>query len=139
MGADRAGNESFRVIDGDMRRDVAAAQIRDEPGHIEALGVAQSDARLARSIMIDQDERRFPFGRSGGTRYLTLDRQAVPVLHQRVAQVAELAFLAVGLAIAPGVGIGRAGVAGVRTLLAAIVPLFVGRPPPIGHGLAPVG
>jgi hypothetical protein len=70
-------------------------------------------------------QRRFAFGRSGGMRHRAGDGEAVAVLHQRVAHVAEHALAQVAIAIKPRVGIGGTGVGLVRALLAAKVALAV--------------
>lgn len=78
-----------------------------------------------RATLVDQIERGVAFRRARGDGYAAADHQAVPVLHQRMAHEAQLAFPAFALAIQPRVPIGGAFMAGVGTLLAVEVAFLI--------------
>ena len=72
-------------------------------------------------------KRRHPLGMAVGRRQAGIDQEARAVLHQAVADEAELRLLARSLAVEPGIGIGRRGMRLVRPLL----------PVEVGLGVAP--
>src|SRR5919112_1631876 len=80
--------------------------------------------------------RRLALGGTGGMRGLGIHDQAVAVLHQQVAHIAELGCLSSGFAVEPGIGIGGGGVCLVAPPLAAEVPRAV--PPRLGWLIAAV-
>ncbi len=123
LGAPAAG------VLGDVAGHPALAQFHDE--------VPASKPRSAASVIGLKDGSRSSIARAraagfgGGAGELGIDHQAVPVLHQHVADKAELRLLPAAFAVQPGVGIGGRGVAIVGAPLA---PAALARPPPLGCG-----
>src|SRR5919202_4196646 len=74
-----------------------------------------------RAGALDQARHRVPLGRPGREGHLEVHQQAVAVLHQRLAQVAEPRLLARTLAAQPSIRIGPTLVGGVRALVAVAV------------------
>jgi hypothetical protein len=74
-------------------------------------------------MTVNKIESCLTFGRAGRLRNIARYSKPVAVLHQHVADVAQPALLAVALAIELGIGVGRAGMGFVRTLLPAEVAL----------------
>jgi len=72
-------------------------------------------------------ERRYPLGMAVSRRQTSINQKAMVVLHQAMADEAELGFLAWSLAVEPCIGIRRRDMRLVRPLLAMEV----------GFGIAP--
>ena len=101
-----------------MRGDLLIPQRGDEARRVVAFVGAERDLSLTRTAPVDHLERRPAFGMTIGRRRLGLDNETIPVLHQRMAHVAELGLLALALAIEARVRIAGRGVRRVRALLA---------------------
>ena len=100
------------VVLGDVRRDVEAAQ----SGHVIAavIGLVLADRDPATSssgLALEQGLRGAPFGRAVGLADRAGDGQAMAVLHDRVAHVAQPGLATGRLAIELGVGIAGRGMA----------------------------
>src|SRR6185437_1940570 len=94
----------------------AGAQVADEAAHVIGLVGAQRDT-TPRAPAIEHDQRRFALGRARRQSDRPIHNQAVAVLHQRVAHVAELGRLAVALLVEPRLGVRGAPVRLVGALL----------------------
>ena len=93
-----------RPVDGDVRRHPPRPQIADEGLHVEQLVRAQRDP-VPTGAAVEHEQGRLALGRAGGVSEAGVHHQAVAVLHQRVAEVAQPALPAVRLAVearAPG-------------------------------------
>src|SRR6202158_1579015 len=75
----------------------------------------------------DHGERRYPLGMAVSRRQTSINQKAMAVLHQAMADEAELGFLAWSLAVQPCIGIRRRDMRLVRPLLSM----------EIGFGIAP--
>ena len=75
-------------------------------------------------MRLDHVERRQPFGMAGDPRQTGIDQQPVAVLHQGVADEAELGLHARTLSVEHGIGIAGRGVGVVAPFLAAEVDLL---------------
>ena len=84
---------------GDVRRHIDLAQLHHEVLGVEALVAAERDRARSIGAGLDHVERGQPFGMTGDARQARVDEDAVPVLHQGMADVAELGFHARSLAI----------------------------------------
>lgn len=101
---------------GDMRRDLALAQVLDELAHVIGLVGPERDAppRLA---ALQHGERGLALGCARGLGDAAIHGQAVTVLHQRMAHVAQLRRLTVALLVEPRLRVARALVRVVGALL----------------------
>src|SRR5512143_3330709 len=99
----RATPGGFRLVGvlRDVRGDAELAQLHDEVASVVAL--VGAECLVAGRQVLGHGERRPPLGCARGARQLGLDGKAVAVLHQHVADEAELALLAVALAEQPGI------------------------------------
>ena len=79
---------------------------RDKIGGIISLVRAQSDAAGPRQALIEHFDRGAALGRPVGFDDLKVNQQPIAVLHQRIARVAQLGFLARTLARQAGFGVG---------------------------------
>ena len=102
-----------------MRAHVDRAQFLDEIGRIVALVGAQRDGARASGEIFDHVERRQPLGMARDTRQPSIDNQTRAVLHQPMADEAELRLHSRSLAVQSGVRVGRAAMRLVGALLAA--------------------
>ena len=93
------------------------SQSFDKSLDIEQLVRSERDPPHALTVAIDQVERRRALRRASRLRDVADDDEPVAVFHQQMAHKAQPALLAIALAIEPGIGIGRALVGLVRTLL----------------------
>ena len=98
-----------------MGRDAALAQAVDEVGRVVALVSPQA---LGVGLSGDHVQARFSLGKAVGFRDHGIDVEAVAVLHERVADEAELGWLAIPFAVEPCLWISGAGMGGVAALLA---------------------
>src|SRR6202011_5020153 len=90
----------------------------------EALVAANRDASrrpILAGLALDHVQRRIPLGVTGGAGEFGIDHKAAAVLHENVADEAQLRALSWAFAVEPCVRIGRRGVCLVRTLLAVEV------------------
>ena len=72
-----------------------------------------------------EGRRRLALGRSGGQRRLGRHDQAVAILHQRVAEIGETAFLSLGFPEQTRILVRRRGVRRVRPLRLAEIRLSI--------------
>src|ERR1700678_3977871 len=112
-------------VDSHMRDDVAPAQLLDEAAHIVGFVGAKGDPSSAPGPAVQHGQCRFPLGSASSLSDDAVDRQAMAVLHQRMAHVAELGRLAVALLVEPRLRIGSALVGLVGALLLVKAPLGV--------------
>ena len=99
-----------------MRGDAATAQLLNEAAHVISFVGAQRDPSSA-GAAVQHGERRLPLGGAGGLGEDAIDRQAVTVLHQCVAHVAEPGRLTVALLVEPRLRISGALMGLVGSLL----------------------
>src|SRR5512132_1841498 len=107
----------------DVRGDAEFAQLHDEVVGVVAL--VGTERLVAGREGFSHGERRQPLGRARGAGQLGIDGEPMAVLHQDVADEAELAGLAVALAEQPGIVVGGRAVRFVRSLLTLEVALAV--------------
>ncbi len=106
--AHRSGLRDIR-IDGNVWGDVLRPQAFNVGFNVIGLVRADRDAGMGQGFLRQHLLRGRPFRRAAGLRDQPRDSQTVPILHGRMAHVAEFAFFAVALAVEAAVGIGRAG------------------------------
>src|SRR5512144_802100 len=107
----------------DVRGDAELAQLHDEAAGVVAF--VGADRLRAGRQGFGHGERRQSLGRARSAGQLGIDGEAVAVLHQHVADEAELALLAVALAEQPGIVVSRRAVGLVGALLALEVAFAV--------------
>jgi len=114
------------LLAGHVRGDVQLAHPGDEALHVVALvgGDAHAPA-LAAVLPLQEAQAGLALGRARGLRELEIDDEAVAVLDQGVAGVAELGLFAAALARQPGLGVGGRAMAGVAATLAMEVDVGV--------------
>jgi hypothetical protein len=119
----------------DMRHGTEFPQLHHKVRCVEAL-VATNRNASRRPILAgharDHLQRRIPLGVTGGAGEFGIDHKAAAVLHENVADEAQLRALSWAFAVEPCVRIGRRGVCLVRALLAveltsALRPSVAGR------------
>ncbi len=123
-GAAINGRAPVRGVLRHMRRDVDLAQFGNEADHVVSLVRAQRDT-VAPLQAFQHSQRRLPLGSAGGVGQQGIDDQAVAVLHQQMAHVAELGGLTLRLLIQPGIGIGGRSVGVVAAFLPAEIALGI--------------
>src|SRR3954454_3502353 len=118
------GRGAVGRILGDMRGDIHLPQLRHMPGYVEGLVRTERNPSASWHIA-HHDLRRLALGGAGSMRGLGVHDQAVTVLHQQMAHIAELGCLSLGFAVEPRIGVGGGGVCLVAPPLAAEVPRAV--------------
>src|SRR6202521_4376790 len=110
-----------------MRRHCHRAQLIDEVFRVVGLVGTERDRARPVGARFDHGERRYPLGMAVSRRQTSINQKAMVVLHQAMADEAELGFLAWSLAVEPCIGIRRRDMRLVRPLLSM----------EIGFGIAP--
>src|SRR5438093_588842 len=111
------GAAAVRIVLGHMRRGAARPHLLHPVRGVVVLVGAHRDAPRP-GAGLHHLQRRLAFRRPAGQSQARLHHQPVPVLHQRVTQVAQLGFLPLGLFVDPRVRIGGRLMRLVRALLA---------------------
>src|SRR5919106_812256 len=127
---------SIAGVLGDMRRHIHRTQFVNEVGGVEVLVTAERDRPRPVGVGLDHMKRRHPLRMTVGLCQAGIDKEARAVLHQAMADEAQLGLLARSLAVEPGIWIGRAGMGLIRSLLP--VEVGVGIAPAIGRRLVAV-
>src|SRR5262249_52344639 len=96
------------VVLRNMRRDVHPAQRRNVIAGVVGFVLADGDALLAFGSFLEHGLRSAPWGGAARLCNHAADGKAVPVLHERMAQVRELGLAPVRLAVELGFRVGRA-------------------------------
>src|SRR5579863_7713260 len=105
-------------VDGDVRRNGSILQRLHEGFDVIGLvGAQRNSSPSSSATAIDQGKGFVALGGAGGLAHPAKNRQAMAVLHQGMAYVAELGRLTVALLVQLGLGVGRALVRLVRALL----------------------
>ena len=126
------GGAAAFVVLGDVRGHALAPHLSDEVGRVVGLVSTQRDAAAVGHVS-DHRLGRLTLGGAGGERRGGAHHQAVAVLHDYVAHVAQLRSLPCCLLIEPGIRIGGRGVRLVAPLLTMKVALAIAS---IGRWLA---
>ena len=108
------------LLEREMRSDLMLAQFLNQLFAVVTFVSAQRHPMPARNPLHHR-HRRLRFGPPASLGYAAVDHQPVAILHQHMAGVAELGFLAGTLARQPGLGVGRRLVGIVAALLAVKV------------------
>src|SRR5215469_12130470 len=109
----------------DMRGGVALAQCRNEAGGVVGLVGADRDSAVARP-RLGHGQRRLALGRAGGHGQPRVDRQTMAVVHHHVPHIGQLRRLTRPLAIEPRIRIAGRGVRLVAAFLAVKIALAPG-------------
>src|SRR5438445_12670674 len=108
-----------------MRRHLAFTQRLDELDHVLGLVGTERDPLPGKPMIVDEGEGCLALGCAGRLRYVAGNCQAVAVLHQDMAHIAQPALLAVALAVELGIRVCRAFVGLIRPFLTVEVTLAV--------------
>src|SRR5207302_6073865 len=90
-----------------VRRDIQLAAALDETAGVEALVASESDALIARQVVVHHLQCRLALRRATRLRHLELPDASVSILHQRVLRIGALRLLAAALSPPPRLGVGR--------------------------------